>query len=315
MDLLSIMQAIWRHRLAALPVILLTGLGVFYVIAVKPPVYQASANLLLLTPPTAPSPQQIAADPKLAKVDANNPYVGLGLPVAADAVLNVITDNATALALDNEGVSPNYKAVLSTDFGDPPIIEITGVGPSAEAAIRSANLVTLAARASLFQLQKKQGVTNQYLITSTELVRPQQATLSVSGKLRSLIAVLALGAIMLFVVVSVIDVLQKRRKDRPAKSANFDSPTGAREDGYRRPVPASSATGSPKNGAPRSGWHHYSESRPSQPASPPVGSSVGSSARRPSVRPDERPSPSARPDERLSTRPDERPSVRPADRS
>jgi hypothetical protein len=308
MDLLSIIQAIWRHRYAALPVILLTGLGVFYVVAVKPPVYQASASFLLLAPPGPPTPQQIAADPKLGKVNANNPYVDLGLPVAADAVLNVVTDNTTALALDNEGVNPDYQATLSTDFGSPPIIEITGIGSSPEQAIRGANLVTLAAKNALQQLQLKQGVSNQYMITSTELVKPDQATLSVSGKLRSLIAVLALGAILLFVVVSVADVLEKRRKGTSARLADPDAPMSAREDARPRRVP-SAAGSSPKNGA-HSGWQHY-PSRPSQPAPP----SAGPSGRRPpSARVDERPA--ARSDERLSSvRPDERSSIRPDDRS
>jgi hypothetical protein len=289
MDLLSIIQATWRHKLAALPVILLTMLGVYYVVAVKPSVYQASASFLLLAPPGPPTPEQVAANPKLGKVSANNPYVNLGLPVAADAVLNVVTSNATALQLDNEGVSPNYQATLSTDFGSPPIIQVTGVGTTAAQAIRGADLVTLAAKNALAQLQKNQGVNNQYMITSTNLVEPTHATLSVSGKLRTLIAVLGLGAVLLFVVVSVTDVVEKRRKGREFTADPPISVRESREEVRRRPLPSASAAapglaagppktpvrGSPKNGA-RSGWQHYPEPRPGQPG------------RRPLVRPDDR---------------------------
>jgi len=275
MDLLSIIQATWRHKLAALPVILLTILGVYYIAAVKPSVYQASASFLLLSPPGAPTPQQIAADPKLGKVNANNPYVNLGLPVAADAVLTVVTSNTVALQLDNEGVNPRYQATLSTDFGSPPILQITGVGSSPQAAIRAANLVTQAAKAALAQLQKKQGVSNKYMITSTELVLPDHATLSVSGKLRTLIAVLGLGTVLLFIVVSVTDVVEKRRKGRQVTADLPISVREPREDVRRRPAPSASPTGSPKNGA-RSGWQQYPEPRPGQPG------------RRPLVRPEDK---------------------------
>ena len=45
MDLISIFRAVWRHKLATIPVILFTCLGAFYVVAVKAPVYQASDKL------------------------------------------------------------------------------------------------------------------------------------------------------------------------------------------------------------------------------------------------------------------------------
>lgn len=61
------------------------------------------------------------------------------------------------------------------------------------------------------QLQKQQGVNHLYMIQATDLVRPTQAQLSDSGKLRSLIAVLGLGIVLLFIVISVADAVDKRR--------------------------------------------------------------------------------------------------------
>ena len=63
------------------------------------------------------------------------------------------------------------------------------------------------------------------MIKSVVLVQPHGALLTASGKLRSLIAVLALGAILLLVVISVADVLQKRRR---AASIDADIPAKAR---------------------------------------------------------------------------------------
>jgi len=229
MDLLSIVQALWRHKLVTIPVILLTVLGAFYVLKVKRPVYDASSSILLVGPPGPPTAGQIAADPKLRNVDANNPYVDYGaLSVIADSVIEVVTSGAAQPALVKAGVDPQYQLALSTDYGNPPIIDITGVGPSAQQAIHSANVLTQAAKTNLYQLQQKEGVNSLYMITAISIVRPTQAQLSSSGKLRSLVAVLALGMVLLFVVVSVIDVIDKRRRSDPISPDRPPSDHGRR---------------------------------------------------------------------------------------
>ena len=230
MDLLSIVQAAWRHKIAAIPVMLLTALGVFYVIAIKAPVYQAPSSVLLVNPPGPPTAAQIAADPKLGNINTNNPYTNLGsLPVVADVVINLLTGDASQQALLAAGADPRYKIGLSPDAGSPPIILITGVGSSPQEAIRTANLVAKAAKTELHHAQARQGVNDLYMIKTIELVRPHHAQLSASGKLRSLIAVLGLGGVLLFVVVSVSDVLDKRRLDktRLKGSSTADPPVRA----------------------------------------------------------------------------------------
>jgi capsular polysaccharide biosynthesis protein len=250
MDLLSIIRSLWRHKLVAAPVVFFTVLGAFYVVAVKAPVYQASASLLLLSPPGPPTQQQIAANHKLAKINTNNPYVNYGdMAVVADAVINILSSNASAQALVNEGVSPNYTATLSTDFGTPPIIEITGTGHTAESAIQGANLVTSAAQADLYQMQKNQGVNPLYMITSTELVKPTSAQTASSGKLRTLIAVLAVGALLLFIVVSLTDAVERRRRE-PLADGDIDAVRGRRPRGSAEAdVPQTRARGDRRGAA------------------------------------------------------------------
>jgi capsular polysaccharide biosynthesis protein len=217
MDLLSILRTIWRRRLVAIPVILLTALGGFYVFSVKKPVYEASASLLLLSPPSPPTATQIAADRKLANIKANNPYVNFGyLPIVADAVISVVTSASSQQALVQAGADPRDEVGLSTAYGTPPIIQITGVGSSPQEAIRTANLVTTAAVTALYNLQKAQGVTKTYMIKSVVLVRPHQAQQSLSGKLRTFVAVLGLGALLLLIVISVVEALDKQRRTAAA---------------------------------------------------------------------------------------------------
>ena len=217
MDLISIARTIFRHKLAMIPAVIITALGIFYVIAIKPPEYQAMATIVLISPPAPPSPVQIAADPKLAKINANNPYVDYGdLSIVSDVVLSVVDSDASQQTLLGEGVDARSSAGPSPDSGA--IIQVNGIGKSVQGAIRSANLVADATQSDLALLQERQNVNPTYMITSVILVRPQQAQLVLSGKLRYLIAALAVGVILLFISVSSAQALENRREARPGRA-------------------------------------------------------------------------------------------------
>jgi capsular polysaccharide biosynthesis protein len=219
MDLISILQAVWRRKLVAIPIILLTFAGAFYVLKVKPPVYEASSSFLLVNPPAGPTTAQIAINPKLAKINANNTYVNFGnLDLVADVVVDLVTAPSSQQALVQAGADPRYEVALANDFDSPPIIQITGIADSAQAAIQSAGLVTTAAETDLYQMQKSQGVNKFYMIKSIQLVQPRTAQKTESGKLRTLIIVFGLGVVMLFLVVSIMDAIEKRRTDRRLNS-------------------------------------------------------------------------------------------------
>ena len=211
MDLLTIVQSLWRHKLFAIPVILLTVVAGVYVLKIKPPVYEASSSVLLIEP-QGPTAAQIAASPTLKRINPNNPYIDYGdLDVVADSVIQNMMNNADQSALVEAGVDPRYQLALSTAYGNPPIIDITGVGSSAQQAIHGAAVLARTATTDLTQIQSQAGVNRIYMIKSIELSQPDQAQLSSSGKFRSLIAVLGLGALLLFLVISVADVVEKRR--------------------------------------------------------------------------------------------------------
>lgn len=216
MDLLSIAEILWRRKIVTIPVIVLTALAAFYVVKVKPPIYQAQSSLLMV-PPSPPTAAQIAANPQLAKINPNNPYINYGdLSVVADTLIDTVTDSSNQQALVAKGADPRYELTLSTDYGNPPIIDITGIGRTPQIAMRSAQLVTEAAEADLVTLQTDQGVNTLYMIKGTQLVTPSYASQSVSGKLRTLIAVLAAGVLMLFVAVSLIEAVDRRRREKAA---------------------------------------------------------------------------------------------------
>jgi hypothetical protein len=212
MDLLSMLQTVWRHKLATLPVIALTVLGAVYVIGLKAPVYQAASSYVLIAPPSAPTTEQIARDPALGRINSDNPYVRFGdLGVVVDVLTQAVSTTAAQQQLVREGADSRYVVAPSVVFGSAPIIQITALGISAAEAMRSATLVDQELKAELARLQANQGVDRRYWITALQLNVPDQAQLQLSSKLRSLIGVLVLGVVMLFVVVSMMSGLAERR--------------------------------------------------------------------------------------------------------
>ncbi len=213
MDLISLITAFWRHKLVTIPVILLTLLGAYYELAVKPPVYQATSSFLLSNPPGPPTAGQIAAKPALGRISPNNPYTTYGnLSIAGAVVVQLVTSPSVQARLVAAGANPKYQIAPNTQFGfTAPIIQITGVGPTPREAILTADLVTAQAVKELYLMQRNQGVNPYYMIKALQIATPQTAQLSASGKLRSLIAVLGLGAVMLFVAVSTAEAVARRR--------------------------------------------------------------------------------------------------------
>jgi hypothetical protein len=200
MNLLSIVQTIWRHKLATASAILVTVVGAFYILAVQPPVYHASSSLLFLSPQGPPSKAQIAADPSLATISNDNPYATLGELWTASAVVSAVS-----------GDSPPAQVTLSADTDTPPIVEIAGTGANAQVAIANVNQATNQVTTMLSQMQQRAGVNQRYMIKAVELTAPTSAQKSTSAKLRPLIAVLAAGVILLLVLVSVGQALEERR--------------------------------------------------------------------------------------------------------
>jgi hypothetical protein len=63
-------------------------------------------------------------------------------------------------------------------------------------------------------MQTVRGVSEKYRITAQEVVAAHGATLKASGKLRMLVAVIGLGVILMFIVISVADALSTMRAER-----------------------------------------------------------------------------------------------------
>jgi hypothetical protein len=221
MDLFSIGGSLWRHKKVSIPVILLTLLGVAYVLLVQSATYQADAKVLLTNPPAPPSAVQIVQDPALAKTD--NPFANLGnLTYVADALIDEVNAPADRDTLTEAGASEYQVALDDADQTSiPPAIDIIGTAANAQAAMQSVRLVSAAMMHDLNQMQLSQDVQSKYMINAVEYVTPTSATKVSSGRLRVAVGVVAIGLIVLLVAVSMAQgraehKRRSRREGRPA---------------------------------------------------------------------------------------------------
>lgn len=233
MDLLAISRKIWRHRLATLPVLVLTLLGAIYVIAIKSPEYQASSSYVLINPPAPPTAEEIAADPKLGRISADNPYTRFAdQSVVVDLLASKLSNESARSALEQQGADRAYTVAPSAELGfSSLIVEITGSGSTPQEAVRTADLVGAALTSELDSLQASKGVAPRYRIQTQRVVAPDNAQQRVSGKLRALVGVFAMGAILLFVVISAAEGLAALREERrkngvPGEADDEDSSEG-----------------------------------------------------------------------------------------
>lgn len=242
MNLLSIAQKLWFYKFLTLPIALLTLCGAVYVIAIKEPVYEAKSSYVLINPPAPPTTEEIARDPALGRINSDNPYTRFAdQSVVVEVLASSMTSESAERALLKAGVDPRYKVTPISEFGfSSPIVQITAQGGSPDVAVRSARLVGSAVARELDQMQKAKGVDSQYWIEAQPLETADGAKLRASGQLRVLVGVLALGALLIFVVVSAGDGLTTLRMDRvgrssPSKLPADDLPWSAQDRRDRGP--------------------------------------------------------------------------------
>jgi hypothetical protein len=252
-DLLAISRKIWRHRIATLPVVVLTLLGAIYVIAIKSPEYWASSSYVLINPPAPPTAEEIAADPKLGRISADNPYTRFAdQSVVVDLLASTLSNESARSALEKQGADRGYTVAPSSELGfSGLIVEISGVGSTPQQAVRTAELVGAALTSELDSLQASKGVAPRYRIVTQRVVAPDNAQQRVSGKLRALVGVFAMGAILLFVVISAAEGLTTLREGRgkegvPGETDDEDSSEGAATN--KSPLHAGSQNGRAKKG-------------------------------------------------------------------
>lgn len=228
MDLLAIGRTLWRFKIPALVVVIVTLIGCAGVVFLIPPVYETTSSYLLLPPPPAPTDQEIAKDPDLGKIRADNPYQRFSDP---SVIINVVArrvnedrnrERMIALGADNRFlVAPSNRYGFSS-----PIIDITSEAGSPEEALKTLRIVGDSVTRELKAIQATD-VDPKYTYKARPVEAPDGAKQRASGKLRALLGVLGLGMVSLLVMVSSLQAWDRRKRQR------LGLPEPYRPQGYR----------------------------------------------------------------------------------
>jgi hypothetical protein len=213
MDVLSLVRLVGRHWRVTVPAALLTVVVAFAAVKLSPPTYQATGSIVLLSPPEAPRSDPAASGPPSAV--GQNPFARYGdLSVVADILVRVIGGEAKRAEYTSQGVT-EYE-VVANRFQRGPVIDVTGKGSTAEAAIGSAETVMDDVNATLKELQEAEQADPDYLITGAPLAPPSTAAAMYGSTVRTGIAVLAVGGLGTLMLAVLTEALARRRAARPA---------------------------------------------------------------------------------------------------
>ena len=79
--------------------------------------------------------------------------------MVAQVLASRLSSDAAREQLETRGADPGYTVAPSVEFGfTAPVVNVTGTGPTPEAAVRTAEVLNAAARKELDRMQEIQGV-------------------------------------------------------------------------------------------------------------------------------------------------------------
>ena len=128
MDPISVLKTLWRHKWAALPMALLTIIACVYVMFFAQRTYEATMTYALLSPKT-PTEAELRAQPELAAINGDNPYLRSGdRALLAQVLITKLGAQETAEQLTSLGLGAEYTVGQSLSSGSGMLARDFGVG-------------------------------------------------------------------------------------------------------------------------------------------------------------------------------------------
>jgi hypothetical protein len=212
MDILSLLRLTVRRRWVTVPAVLLTVVALVLAVRVSSPTYQATGSMVLLAPPDPPQAGVVASPPIM--VEGQNPFARYGdLAVMADILARTMSSESRRATYDPDQVT-GYD-VVANRVQRGPVVEVTGQGPTADAAVESTEVVLTDTAAVLEDLQRDQGADPGYFIRSAPLEPPSDASARYGSTLRAGIAVLAVGGLITIGLAVLAEAVAQRRRPPP----------------------------------------------------------------------------------------------------
>ncbi|QHF24745.1 chain-length determining protein [Rathayibacter sp. VKM Ac-2804] len=219
MDPVSVLRTLWRHRLLAGVVLALTVAAMAYVLVLSPRTYASTATYALVNP-KLPSTAELEADPALAALNSDNPYLrSSDNSLAAQVLVTVLNGDETAEALAAQGLSTQFAVERSAWSGQGLLLSVTADAPTADGSLATTTALGDRLVDTLRSMQTINGADDRYLFTALEVQTPGKAVEQVSDRLRAMIMVAVGGVVLLFGAISIARAIEGRRERKGAASS------------------------------------------------------------------------------------------------
>lgn len=193
-DLGQVLRRRWYLVLIGLLLAAGTGAATY---ATVPPVYSASAEVLLLPP-----------DP--AVPEGQNLYLALsGLTPAGDVLARALSDPKTAAELADAGARGTYSVELDGD-SPAPIVLVQSEGGTVEEAVTTLGLVMDRLPLTLREIQAAASVPSNAYITPSEVTRTSNPDKSTKPQIRALVVFVGAALVLALLGTAALDALLRR---------------------------------------------------------------------------------------------------------
>ncbi|ROQ58717.1 hypothetical protein EDF36_2167 [Rathayibacter sp. PhB152] len=247
MDPVSVLRTLWRHRLLAGIVLVLTVAAMAYVLVLSPRTYASTATYALVNP-KLPSTAELEADPALAALNSDNPYLrSSDNSLAAQVLVTVMNSDDTAEALAAQGLSTQFAVERSAWAGQGLLLSVTADAPTADGSLATTTALGDRLVDTLRSMQTINGADDRYLFTALEVQTPGKAVEQISDRLRAVIMVAVGGVVLLFGAISIARAVDGRRAGRRGAP---DGTSTAAAPSPRLPIAAPSAVTSAHDAPP-----------------------------------------------------------------
>ena len=235
MDLLSLIRTLLHFKWITILVLAATAAGIGAFVVAGPRVYEVEASYVLVNP-DLPTDSDLAASPALRRLNNDNPYLRFSnQAMVGQVVASRVGGSQVRSALIAAGADKDYIIAPTGEFGGTgQIVQVTGVGATPDAALRTADLVTARMAQELRTMQKVYGADDRYLITALAIETPGPPQQQTSGSMRSIMGIAGTGVIVLFMAISIAQAIEQagdqarlHRRPRPGRSRRRTRRLGA----------------------------------------------------------------------------------------
>jgi hypothetical protein len=210
LDLYSSLRVLQKRWLVAVPLLVLTLIGVAVAVSQSSASKQASGEVVLLAAPSPPNPTNENPDPPIA----NNPYALMELPDVVDVISRSVASDATGRVLESKGLSGTYTIGGNKDFQRGPIMTIEATSSTEGGALRSYQLVVDEAQSTLDRLQDQAGANPAFRVKMQRLTAPTVSSASTLVELRAALIALLIGLLITLTAVFGVESISRGQARR-----------------------------------------------------------------------------------------------------